>query len=97
MSLLSFFNVNSLITGGDYNEKLKLLALSAYDFDSDEQYIYVLKNFDLKKIKYLNFTKYTLPIRDVQIEAIKIIDNKTFWLTSESERFGYPKLIKIIL
>ena len=91
------FNVNSLITGGDYNEKLKLLALSAYDFDSNEQYIHVLKNFDLNKINYLNFTKYTLPIRDVQIEAIKIIDNQTFWLTSESERFGYPKLIKIIL
>ena len=89
------FNVKSLITGGDYDEKLRLLALSAYDFNSDEQYIHVLQNFDLNKINYLEFTKYTLPIRDVQIEAIKIIDNQTFWLTSESERFGYPKLLKI--
>jgi hypothetical protein len=86
-----------LITGGDYNEKYKLLALSGYDIDLDEQYIYVFNNFNLKKINSLKFVKYKLPIRDAQIEAIKIIDNKTFWVTSESERFGYPRLIKIKL
>ena len=90
-------NVESLITGGDYNEKYKLLALSGYDIDLDEQYIYVFNNFNLKKINSLKFVKYKLPIRDAQIEAIKIIDNKTFWVTSESERFGYPRLIKIKL
>jgi len=90
-------NVESLITGGDYNEKYKLLALSGYDMDLDEQYIYVFKNFNFKNINSSKFIKYKLPIRDAQIEAIKIIDNKTFWLTSESERFGYPRLIKIKL
>ena len=90
-------NVESLITGGDYNEKYKLLALSGYDMNLDEQYIYLFRNFDLNNINYSKFLKYKLPIRDAQIEAIKIIDNKSFWLTTESERFGYPRLIKIKL
>ena len=90
-------NVESLITGGDYNEKYKLLALSGYDMTLDEQYIYLFRNFDLNNINYSKFLKYKLPIRDAQIEAIKIIDNKLFWLTTESERFGYPRLIKIKL
>ncbi len=90
-------NVESLITGGDYNEKYKLLALSGYDMNLDEQYIYLFRNFDLNNINYSKFIKYKLPIRNAQIEAIKIIDNKSFWLTTESERFGYPRLIKIKL
>mgnify|MGYP000010513153 FL=1 len=90
-------NVESLITGGDYNEKYKLLALSGYDMTLDEQYIYLFRNFDLNNINYSKFLKYKLPIRDAQIEAIKIIDNKSFWLTTESEGFGYPRLIKIKL
>ena len=84
-----------MITGGDYNEKYKLLALSGYDMNLDEQYIYLFRNFDLNKINYSKFIKYKLPIRDAQIEAIKIIDNKSFWLTTESEGFGFPRLIKI--
>ncbi len=88
-------NVESLITGGDYNEKYKLLALSGYDLD--KQYIYVFRNFDLNKINSSKFIKYKLPIKDAQIEAIKIIDNNSFWLTSESEGFGYPRLIKMKL
>jgi len=90
-------NVESLITGGDYNEKYKLLALSGYDMNLDEQYIYLFRNFDLNNINYSKFIKYKLPIRDAQIEAIKIIDNKSFWLTTESEGFGYSRLIKIKL
>ena len=90
-------NVESLITGGDYNEKYKLLALSGYDMNLDEQYIYLFRNFDLNNINYSKFIKYKLPIRNAQIEAIKIIDNKSFWLTTESEGFGYPRLIKIKL
>ena len=90
-------SVNSLITGGDYNEKYKLLALSGYDMDLEEQYIFVFNNFNLKNINSLKYINYKLPIRDAQIEAIKIIDNQSFWLTSESEGFGYPKLIKITL
>ena len=87
--------VESLITGGDYNEKLQLLALSGYDLY--DQYIYIFKKFKVEENNWYKFKKYKLPIKDAQIEAIKIIDNNSFWLTSESEGFGYPRLIKVNL
>ncbi len=89
--------VESLITGADYNQKFKLLVLTGYDLDLFEQYIYVFNDFDMKNINSAKFVKYKLPINDAQIEAVKIIDNKTFWVTSEHKGSGYPRLIKIKL
>ena len=40
---------------------------------------------------------FKLPLDGKQIEAIKIIDQNTFWVTSEDEGIGYPMLYKIQL
>lgn len=93
----SSLKVESLITGADYNEKYKLLTLTGYDLDLFEQYLYVFNDFDIENINSAKFVKHKLPINDAQIEAVKIIDNKTFWVTSEDEGSGYPRLIKIKL
>ena len=49
-----------------------------------------MKNLGEKK-----FRKIKIPIERAQIEAIKIIDNKTFWITSEDEGIGNPYMYKI--
>ena len=91
------FNVDALITGGDYITKLDLLALVGYSYSIKKQYLFLFKNFGSKKTKGSIFKKHDIPITNAQIEAIKIINDKNFWLTSENEGGGYPKLIKLKL
>ena len=88
--------VNSLITGADYNERLKLFALVAYNKEG-EQFIYTLPNFNSKKLEELQFIKHKIPVDRAQIEAIKIIDQDTFWVTSEAKGKNSPRLFKITI
>ena len=94
--LTSKFNytVGSLITGGDYNKENSLLALVSYN-SKGEQYMILFENFELNNLENNNFTKYKIPIERAQIEAIKIIDQETFWITSEDEGVGSPFMYKI--
>ena len=94
--LTSKFNytVGSLITGGDYNKENSLLALVSYN-SKGEQYLILFQNFELNNLENNNFTKYKIPIERAQIEAIKIIDQETFWITSEDEELGSPFMYKI--
>ena len=94
--LTSKFNytVGSLITGGDYNKENSLLALVSYN-SKGEQYLILFENFELNNLENNNFTKYKIPIERAQIEAIKIIDQETFWITSEDEGIGSPFMYKI--
>ncbi len=96
--LTSKFNytVGSLITGGDYNKENSLLALVSYNLKG-EQYLILFENFELNNLENNNFTKYKIPIERAQIEAIKIIDQETFWITSEDEGVGSPFMYKIQL
>ena len=87
------YSVNSLITGADYNEKLKLVALVGYDFNWN-QYFYKISNFDLSNIDQTVIEKFKIPIGKAQIEAVKIIDESSFWITSEDEGNGLPRLFK---
>jgi len=87
------YPVNSLITGADYNEKLKLVALVGYDFNWN-QYFYKISNFDLSNIDQTVIEKFKIPIGKAQIEAVKIIDESSFWITSEDEGNGFPRLFK---
>jgi hypothetical protein len=91
------FDVDALITGGDYNSKLDLLALVGYSYSIKKQYLFLIDKFSYKTSKDSVFTKYEIPITNAQIEAIKIIDEKNYWLTSENEGDGYPKLIRLRL
>ena len=86
--------VNSLITGADYNDRLKLFALVAYNKEG-EQFIYTLPNFNSKKLEELQFIKHKIPVDRAQIEAIKIINQNTFWVTSEAKGKNSSRLFKI--
>ena len=90
------FDVQSLITGADYLHKLKLIALVGY-MKSGEQFIYTLHSFDMENLDRVKLKKYKLPLNGKQIEAIKIIDQNTFWITSEDEGIGFPMMYKIKL
>ena len=88
------YDVNSLITGGDYNEELRLLALVSYN-SKGSQYLILFENFSLENLAEKKFRKINIPIERAQIEAIKIIDNSTFWITSEDEGVGSPYMYKV--
>lgn len=88
------FDANALITGGDYNEALKLVVLVGYD-RARNQYLFTLQNFNLNSLDQVEMNRLELPLKGKQIEAIKIIDANTFWITSEDEGGGYPMLYKV--
>ena len=87
-------SVGSLITGADYNESLNIIILVGYNSDG-HQFLYKINNFDSRNLDKISFIRYNLPIKNAQIEAIKIINASTFWITSEDEGVGYPRLFKI--
>ena len=86
--------VGSLITGADYHHESKTLALTGYRRD-DNQYLYVIDNFSLSAIADANISQYDLDFNGAQIEAISIIDAKTFWITSEETTTYNAFLAKI--
>ena len=88
------YNVNSLITGGDYNKDISLLALVSYN-SKGNQFLILFEDFNLENLAEKKFTKFKIPIDKAQIEAIKIIDKKTFWVTSEDEGIGNPYMYKV--
>ena len=88
------YNVNSLITGGDYNKDMSLLALVSYN-SKGSQFLILFEDFNLETLTEKKFRKFKIPLERAQIEAIKIIDDKTFWITSEDEGIGSPYMYKI--
>ena len=88
------YNVNSLITGGDYSNELNLLALVSYN-SKGNQYIILFEEFDTENLEDNRFKKYQIPLEKAQIESIKIIDKSTFWVTSEDEGIGNPFMYKL--
>ena len=88
------YDVNSLITGGDYNKDMSLLALVSYN-SRGNQFLILFENFNLENLAEKKFRKFKIPLERAQIEAIKIIDNNTFWITSEDEGIGNPYMYKI--
>ena len=88
------YNVNSLITGGDYNKDMSLLALVSYN-SKGSQFLILFEDFNLETLAEKKIRKFKIPLERAQIEAIKIIDDKTFWITSEDEGIGSPYMYKI--
>jgi hypothetical protein len=86
--------VGSLITGADYHQESKILALTGYRRD-DNQYLYVIDNFSLSAVADVNISQYDLDFNGAQIEAISIKDAKTFWITSEETTTYNAFLAKI--
>jgi len=90
-------NTKSIITGADYDSKSKLLALTGTLF-FNEYYILKIENFTLKNKTNYKIKMYEIPIGKTQVEAIKIIDSNTFWITSEDEKSSSSaRLMKIKL
>ena len=88
--------VGSLITGADYHHESKTLALTGYTRD-DNQYLYVIDNFSLSAIADANISQYNLDFNGAQIEAISIINAKTFWITSEETKTYNAFLAKLTI
>ena len=88
------YDVNTLITGGDFDEDRNLLALVSYNSNGN-QYLLLFENFELNNLEKNTFKKFKIPLEQAQIEAVKIIDEKTFWVTSEDEGIGSPFMYKI--
>jgi len=90
-------NTQSIITGGDYDPDTKLLALTG-TLMFNEYYILKIEDFDLESKKDYKIDTYEIPIGKTQVEAIKIIDSNTFWITSEDEKSSSSaRLMKIKL
>ena len=93
---ISTLNTNSIVTAADYSIESKLLVLTS-TIDFNNYYILKIENFDLKNIGNSYIEMFEIPIGKTQVEAIKIIDKSSFWLTSENEDKGSPFLYKILL
>ena len=77
-------NVNSIITGADYNSDFKLLALTS-TIDFTEYYLITVSDFNLYSNNDYQINMIKIPIGKTQVEAVKIIDKNNFWITSEDE------------
>ena len=64
---------------------------------SGELILFTLHSFDIENLERVKLKKYKLPLDGKQIESIKIIDQNTFWITSEDEGIGFPMMYKIQL
>ena len=89
-------NTESIVTGADYDKKTNTLVLTS-TINFDEYYILVVNDFSLNN-KDHKINMYEIPIGKTQVEAIKIIDENTFWITSEDESStSSARLMKIKL
>ena len=89
-------NTESIVTGADYDKKTNTLVLTS-TINFDEYYILVINDFSLNN-KDHKINMYEIPIGKTQVEAIKIIDENTFWITSEDDSSSSSaRLMKIKL
>ena len=87
-------NTESIITAADFDKSSNLLALTS-TISFNEYYLLIIDNFSIEKKDDYNIKMYEIPVGTTQIEGIKIINSSTFWLSSEQEKKGDPKLFKI--
>ena len=87
-------NTESIITAADFDKSSNLLALTS-TISFNEYYLLIIDNFLIEEKDDYNIKMYKIPVGKTQIEGIKIINSTTFWLTSEQEKKGDPKLFKI--
>jgi len=92
----AIIDTESLITAADYNSEFDLMVLTGYDFNG-LQFFYTIENFVLNGYDNIDLKRYLIPVKPAQIEAVKIINNSEFWITSESELKGAPRLFHLKL
>jgi hypothetical protein len=75
--------------------QIPLALTSTISFN--EYYIHVINDFSLKNQNH-QIDTYKIPIGKTQVESIKIIDPKTFWISSEDEsNSSSARLMKVKL
>ncbi len=89
-------NTEALVTSADYSKAEDLMVLTGYDFKGN-QYFYTIQNFNKSGNKNYDLMRYIIPVNSAQIEAVKIINKTEFWITSEGESKGEPRLFKLKL
>jgi len=94
LSSLARFEVNALITGGDYDHKSKKLILTGYLPDLT-QYIFKVENFSINRLDELEIERYQLPYENAQVEGAKILLDGSVWISSEGEDSNVPFIHKI--
>ena len=87
-------NTESIVTAADFDKSSNLLALTS-TISFNEYYLLIIDNFSIENKDDYNIKMYEIPVGKTQIEGIKIINSSTFWLSSEQEKKGDPKLFKI--
>ena len=88
--------VGALITGADYHYNLKLLTLTAYNNKGD-QFLFLIPDFDLVPNTNLDIQLHRLPLKKAQVEGVAIIDQKSFWISTERTKKQPAKLKKLEL
>jgi hypothetical protein len=86
--------LNTLITGGDYNQETQRLVLTGYQPDSSN-YLFKAEKFKLENLDSIEFNRYLLPFKHAQVEAVKIKKNKEVWISSEGEGNSIPFLYRV--
>lgn len=78
-------NTQSIVTGADFDPKTQTLALTS-TIDFNNYYVLIVENFSINKPENSNVDMFEIPIGKCQVESIKFIDSKTFWISSEDEK-----------
>jgi hypothetical protein len=80
--LVGVIDTKLIITSADYDETNKLLVMTG-TVNFNDYHLIVIEDFVLNKS--FSIKTYTISVGKSQIEAIKILDSTTFWITSEDE------------
>lgn len=78
-------NTQSIVTGADFDSKTQTLALTS-TINFNNYYVLIVDNFSINKLEKMTFEMFEIPIGKCQVESIKFIDSKTFWISSEDEK-----------
>ena len=71
-----------------------MLALTS-TINFKKYYLILIKDFSLKNKRH-QIETYEIPIGKTQVEAVKIINKNTFWISSEDESSSkYARLLKL--
>ena len=87
-------NSRALVTSADYDHINDLMVLTGYTLKGD-QFLFKINNFKGNDYKNLKLDRYKIPVENSQIEAIKIVNQQEFWVSSESEEENTPSLFHI--
>jgi hypothetical protein len=92
---LGEIETNAIITGADFHEDSKTLALTGTK-DFKNYSLLIIENFSISPISFKQIKRHPILIDPSQVEGVKIIKPNLYWVSSENEdNSSSAKLIKI--